>query len=214
MSLPDYSEWLTEERLQVEEKAWLEAGFHKVYARELDEALGRSIAPVILELGCGIGLVPHELIDGRLRPCGYYAVDSNDRCLQKAYYRNKEVIQYVQADIRKLVWNLDAFDIPQPYVVCSFAVLKHFALDEVVDLLGRILTLAPVAVFSIPISLGDFRDDGVEFHHSWMNLNCLENMIEIADKEIVRRSTLEGEVLERIESEQEVIFTCRTKSPT
>jgi phospholipid N-methyltransferase len=212
MSLPDYSEWLTDERLQVEEQAWLEAGFHKVYAREVDEALGRSIAPVVLELGCGVGLVPEELIKARHRPVVYYGVDRNFRCACAARWRNPAVT-VIDEDIRDILSSADLeeeFAIPQPYLVCSFAVLKHFDIHESISLIQGILTLSPVSVFSIPVTFGLHKNDGLEFNHTWLNFDTVKGLIGKARKSITRMSTLEGDVIESLESEREVIFSCST----
>lgn len=211
--LPDYSEWLTYERLSVEEKAWFKAGFHKVYARDIDDALGRSIAPVVLELGCGIGLVPYELIIGRGRPTAYYGVDANLGCIQKARSRSGDMVEFIQEDIRDVLSSSDLdkdFMIPAPYLVCSFAVLKHFDIHESIALIQGILSRSSVSIFSIPVTGGEHKNDGTEFNHTWLNFDTVKGLIRSSKKNITRTSTLTGEPLND-QLEQEVIFTCIPK---
>lgn len=215
MNLPDYSEWLSvEDRLAVEEKAWLEAGYHKVYAEAVDRALGRSISPVVLELGCGIGLVPQELILGRSRPCVYYGADMNDECLQMARRRNRGVVEFLKADIRRIAASHDIeedFRIATPFLVCSFAVLKHFELIESHNLIRCILHMAPKVIFSIPISK-DPRNDGTEFNHSWHDWYVVLGLIDSAGKIVERTTDLHGNEVDGDPEEIEVVLSCMDRS--
>lgn len=210
MGLPDYSTWLTDERLAAEEKAWLEAGFHKVYAEVVDRALGRSMAPVVLELGCGIGLVPKELICVRNRPCVYYGVDANLECVRRARIRNMGVADFIEADIRDITMESDleeSFSVPRPYLVCSFAVLKHFAVKELCELLARIVRMAPRAIFSIPVAT-QLNNDGIEFNHSWLTWSALNSIIGGAGKLIDRMTDLQGNEVKDEPTGIEVVISC------
>jgi SAM-dependent methyltransferase len=206
--LPDYSEWLTHERFKTECEAWHNASFHQVYAEAVEKTLGRSLAPVVLELGCGIGLVPAEL-RARSRPVVYYGVDANLYCLQEARRTNPEH-SFIEADIRDVVHSTDLeddFDIPQPWLVCSFAVLKHFAVQEARELLERIIRMSSVSVFSIPVDK-ESHNDGVEFEHSWLDWLTLNSIIGRADKLIDRMTDLDGTEVSDEPTGIEVVISC------
>lgn len=167
---PDYSAWLTPERVAVEETAWAEARFYEEAAAAITALAPRRV----LELGCGTGWVPTCLPP----EMGYLGVDANPHCLARAREKNPRR-PFVQDDIRTFIPTVP-FDL-----VCAFAVLKHFALAEWVDIVTRILSMAPAAIITMPIA-SEEREDAFEFPHVWVTKETLRDTIKRAGHAIVR----------------------------
>jgi len=160
----DYSTWLTAKRLRREEWIWGRHKFYHRYAAAVQNLLEREEygdVREVLEFGGGTGLVPTRLDGlaqaGRLRR--YTIVDINPGCLTLARKRHaKRPWVTVQAgDIRSLR--------PTVPLVCGFAVLKHFRIEEWQRLFVQLFEEARCGLFSMPIAEACI-DDGVEFTHT------------------------------------------------
>lgn len=175
--LPDFSEWLTDERIAVEEKAWAETEQYKRNASQVLKMVHRLAAPfpTVLELGCGSGWVPFGLGD----VVRYLGVDKNSELIRLCYLRNPYDAKFHLSDIREVTPDVleSLLGVRCADIVCSFAVLKHFGLYEWREIFERMLRLGNHGVFQMQISDEASIDDGTEYHHTWLNkdevLGCI-----------------------------------------
>jgi SAM-dependent methyltransferase len=181
---PDYSDYLTQDRISIEESAWEESKLYQRNAGNILTAaslfsLGDSFK--LLEIGCGSGWVPTLLPPSIV----YVGMDKNNDLLNLARAKNSRDRIFIPCDLR------DAY----PYhranadLVCSFAVLKHFSLEEFPEIFCRMLRFGPCGVFNIQTSL-DARDDGTEFHHTWISLPMITDALQSEGKVIVHSELL------------------------
>lgn len=178
----DYADWLTPERLLVEEVAWAKSAEYVEYAAALDRV--RALDPdvkVIAELGCGTGWVPGALSKD-LQPIQYIGIDKNPHCLNIARRKNRmhTWALFEQHELRDIA---PAFD-----VVCAFAVLKHFNLDEWDALFKRWFTACDWAVFTVPLAKVS-TEDGTEFTHTWRTMADVTALLNGMNKRVVWQST-------------------------
>jgi SAM-dependent methyltransferase len=158
--LPDYSEYLTPERLAHEDNVWADVKYYNVYADLIGSAiLIGSATPYIrsvVEFGCGTGYVATCLP----KTVEYLGIDANRGCVLRAIDRNamRPQITFVHADIRTAqVEDVD--------VSCAFAVLKHFGLHEWDNIVKCVLRPGRNSVFTIPPATDTDYDDGVDYPH-------------------------------------------------
>jgi trans-aconitate methyltransferase len=173
----DYSEWLTPERLGVEESAWAGAGLHLTYVAHI--SLLRSKFPIysILEMGCGTGWVPSQLTPD----VKYVGIDKNHKALELATKKNLISRSFVDSDIRH-------FDSKESAdLVCSFAVLKHFSLEEWDYIFDKMVRFAPIGLFTMSVA-NENRDDGTEFHHTYITPERLAQALERNRKKLLYKT--------------------------
>jgi len=169
MRLPDFSEYLVGDKLLKEEEDWSETKHYEKYAEIIMTAtklfdLGKSFT--LLELGCGSGWVP-TMLDNSIT---YFGVDKNEALLEMARKKNNDERIFFRQDIRKFKMS------PRADVVCSFAVLKHFGLDEWEDIFRRMLRMGRYGAFSIQVTYKkEPFDDGIDYHHVWVTEDMIEN---------------------------------------
>jgi SAM-dependent methyltransferase len=175
----DYAAWLTQERLEIEERLWAECRYYEWYATAILELGPTSV----VELGCGTGWVPYVLPASTK----YVGVDSNAQCVNLARAKNPGRL-FVEMDLRRFRPQT-AFDI-----VCAFAVVKHFALDEVGLILQHMGRCGRLLVFTVPPAEEDF-DDGVEFPHIHLSSSSLARLVQSAGRRIVTSRLLPNEEL-------------------
>jgi len=186
--LPDYSMWLTRERVAVEDALWSDP--EKATWPYFVEAIARFMPPVkrpsVVEFGCGTGLVAHAL-SGKVV---YLGVDANAECIEKARERNALTSNaFFLGDIRKAS-PLREFDLS-----CAFSFLKHFAAHEWTDILGKVLKPGLVSVFSV-IMGPEVKDDGVEYPHLQVTQQLLHDAVYKAEHRIMDQYALPwGEVM-------------------
>lgn len=163
--LDDYSKWLTKDRLLAENAAWEQDRYFEKYA-----AAAVLIQPnVVLEVGCGAGLIPREM--KRLNwPGFYFGMDANLGCLRLAHHNNPG-LPFVYDDIRTFSWN------GQADLVCCFAVLKHFGLHEWDAVFEKVLSLGQNVLFTMSLAEKDF-DAGDEFHITSVTVDHLTSAVE------------------------------------
>jgi len=186
VSRPDYSEWLTPERLAIEEKAWGDPATRTWpwFTDAIIAAAKRTPIQSIIEFGCGTGWVPQNLTG-----FNYVGVDANQRCIRLAEEKNP-TRSFVLADTRTFEFAEEMYDL-----VCAFSFFKHFALDEWSDVVRRVLEFGVNGLFSVPIAAAD-KDDGTEFPHVWVTKERIEIVVESAEHRIVQMTPLPwGETL-------------------
>lgn len=197
MSLPDYSTWLTHDRLGKEETSWASAKLHLTYAAHI--ALLRSRFPIyhILELGCGTGWVPTQLTPD----IEYVGFDKNEEALALARLKNLSARHFVIGDVRGLTKE-GLNPLISPDLVCSFAVLKHFGLDEWNSIFDKMVCLAPLGLFTMSLAKEN-RDDGVDFHHVWITEEWLNEALERNGRNLLYSTRAwQGETWERKTGEE------------
>jgi SAM-dependent methyltransferase len=198
----DYSEWLTHAQIGVEETAWASARFHLTYAAHI--MLLRSRYPIfkVLEIGCGTGWVPTQFgsdID-------YVGVDKNQQVLDLAKSKNIASRSFVKADIRYM-GSVGA----DPDLVCAFAVLKHFSLEEWDEIFDKMVSFGPLGLFTMNVATEN-RDDGVDFHHTWVTRERLSAAIERNGFDLLYTTIVwQGETWEK-KTGEEWLFAVRRRS--
>jgi len=166
---PDYSEWLTPERLEEEERQWADprlctwpifVGWIRHVAREVE-------IQSVIEYGCGTGWTPSRLSES----FHYIGVDANLNCLMRAMQRNPGRM-FVYADVRKQ--HVLTFDL-----ACAFSFLKHFGLHEWDEVVAQVLRHGRYGLFTMPVG-PETKDDGVEFPHVWVTEDRLRAAVNMA----------------------------------
>jgi len=168
----DYSEWLTPERLAEEERLWAEVAIYKLYAAETFKLVRSLNLKALIEVGCGTGWLPTALPP----TLEYTGVDANAECLRLAQQKTTQL--FVQADVRNFYW-------PERPLVVSFAMLKHFALFEWAEILGKVLALGRNALFTMNVGASDEDDFQHGFPHTWVSDATLREAIRAAGHELV-----------------------------
>lgn len=183
----DYADWLTPERLEVEERLWARDKVYERYANGIRRLASQYPIRNVVELGCGTGWVPTAL--DTLELADYACIDRNPGCLALARQKNAERawVRVIDMDIRTAS--------PVGGLVCSFAVLKHFRLPEWEGLFRRIFSGAEYGLFTMPIA-DRSMEDGVEFTHTWLSESDLAAALSAAGHVELWRDTTD--VLEPI----------------
>jgi predicted RNA methylase len=157
----DYADWLTPERLEIEEGHWASERMYERYAGAIRRLIrdGNDIR-TILEFGAGTGWVPSVLDDLPLDK--YVCVDRNPGCVAKAHQRNAQRVAWVQVRSMEI---RDLRPFPGEYdLVCGFAVLKHFRVEEWQQLFVQLFASSRFGLFSMPLARRTV-DDGIEHTH-------------------------------------------------
>ena len=177
---PDYSVWLDDpQHLAAEELAW---GFNqesKAYALWVKRIIDSKHASSVLELGCGTGWVPLQMATLGVKNIRYTGVDGSAGCVKLA--RTKTTYPFIHADLRTL--ELTPVDI-----VCSFAVLKHFALHEWDAVVAKVLRHGKHGIFTMNVGR-DFDDFGFGFPHTTVSLVHLREAVWKAGHEVLSVET-------------------------
>ena len=178
----DYSEYLTPELLELEERGWAE-GFHN---RKMADMVVRLCAEhglkTVIEMGCGTGWVPSFLPE----QLSYTGVDKNQGCLDRAVAKNGPDRVFVREDIR-------GYTGPQRDLVCSLSVLKHFRPEEWREVFLKIMSLGRYACFTMSIG-PKIVNDGVAFPHTYIRREDLERSLALAGKTLTYEERLTPDV--------------------
>lgn len=183
MVLPDYSTWLTPERLEIEERLW-EGGLRTwpTFVAAIERVQSAAAIRSVIEFGCGTGWV-----GAALPQLAYTGVDANAGCIAAAQQRNPGA-QFIRSDIRTVV-------APAKDLACAFSVLKHFGLLEWDAILGTILGHGVHGLFSMRVG-SENTDDGTEFPHVQVTSARLESAVSAAGHAIQWTEALPwGEVM-------------------
>jgi SAM-dependent methyltransferase len=188
----DYADWLTPERLAVEEAAWAQSATAARYAAGVRRLVLWNGVHAVTEFGCGTGLVPQHLDDlaAADQLMRYVLVDRNEGCLAKARERNAGRLWWVEIE------HMDIRDLhPMTPLVCGFATLKHFALDEWENVFARLFARAQFGLFTVALS-GQAHEDGVEYTHTWLDEGRLADALRrVSHHELWREHFVPGEPL-------------------
>jgi hypothetical protein len=176
--LPDYSEFLNQEGvLQHIEEEWLKnKHIHEAQAKVVNKVLEYNKGSSLIEIGCATGNLA-SLINSE----DYLGIDKNPGCIGMASDKNKGK-KFICEDVR-------TFTHKPFYVVCAFAIMKHFGLHEWDEILSKLVKLSDkYVIFDMPLAF-DFKtiDDGElhGHHHVWMNEEELRARIMKAGLSIV-----------------------------
>lgn len=182
MTFPDYSEYLNQpDMLEYIESEWLRnTHIHEEQADFVNKVIKNYKLNSVLEIGCATGNAAM-----RIECKEYTGIDKNEECLKLAREKNPGKT-FVYADVREYAGTFN--------LVCIFATLKHFSLEELPAIFERLKLLGKYLVFDIPIA-EEVVDDGTEYHHVWLSR---EGLLELVG---------EGKILaENHSNEKEPIF--------
>lgn len=140
----EWENWDKGEIARSVDKYWcgdsLEAEWRKVLVRDIEAEIGRGTS--ILEVGCGSGLIYHEMLKRRIVTTkSYIGGDVSQKMLEIARGR------FPQTSFSHLdIFNLPYSDKSQPNVIC-ISVLQHLphyaeAVKELIRITGRRLYIA------------------------------------------------------------------------
>lgn len=186
---PDYSKWLTPERLAEEDRLW-ESDYTRTwpdFIRAIERVTTWTNVRMMIEFGCGTGWVAkHISLDWF-----YLGVDANADCIAKAKERNPDrQNSFLCGDIRRIKLPRQKLDLS-----CAFSVMKHFALEEWDEVLATVLVPGRWGLFSIPIADTCF-DDGTEFPHVHITEERILQAVKDADRQVYSIDPLPwGEVM-------------------
>jgi trans-aconitate methyltransferase len=189
-ALPEYSIWLDEAKIKVEEAAWES----NKWLHERQYSIVRSCIEdfkinSIFEVGCGTGRLAKHIPD----EISYMGFDINPGCISMARYRNPKKT-FVNADIRRNTPTID-YDL-----AVSFAMFKHVRLEDWDRTLKRLLSCAKFTVISQPFADRDI-DNGTEFTHVLITEERLRRVAEEAKCDVVW--------IQREKPEEEILFKRR-----
>lgn len=205
---PDVSEILRGERLKREEAVWLDQRRHVGYADEVRRTCAKFDTRCVVEVGCGTGLLPEQFAD--MEKIVYIGIDSNPEAISIARAHNPSVTgrarQFIEQDIR-VVRIGDGFT---DGVVCCFATLKHFYIDEWADILCKVLALGRVGLFSIQTA-AEHADNGsiTEGHNTWVTDQELANAIASSGHREVHRKCVWVGAWQGVDGKEWIITTER-----
>ncbi len=181
MKFPDTSEWYTPERALQEEVQWLLHGRHRKLMDDLLGPLlkGKTVEEVV-ELGCGSGILAGMLPEG----VGYLGVDANAWFIGRAKMRCREKHHYILGDARTLP------KIKVYHLAMAWDFLKNFAPEEWSSLLGKLLSLAPLAAFNVQEVDGAGFDVGTEYHQTFVTAADVRLALARGGHEVLSRTVL------------------------
>lgn len=207
--LPDYSAFLTINNILYVDKEWvrsrakLTARYFAAVSRILGDSKGSKN---ILEIGCGSGLLAEDLTSSYI----YTGLDANHLCIEKTRerldargYKGKYTL--IEQDVRKFL-----AESKRVYAnKCAFAVLKHFSLHELEDIIRGLLRGTTNFIFSMPITEGEAYDNGTEFHHVFVPVSFLTHICEdtghvlqLLDDSDIEHIYVASRVLDKVVSEK------------
>jgi SAM-dependent methyltransferase len=179
-----YDEWLTADRLAIEDRHWQDSPSLRAAAEQVAAMLpsgGR-----ILEIGCGTGWVPYHLKAIGLTRFDYTGVDASPLCLELARERNRGR-RFIQARAESFAADLeDEFD-----VICAVAFFKHVRLADWSALLSKLLRNSKRSLFAQTLAESPREDADTPFIHAWQSIENLEFVLAAAGHRLVRPSRRE-----------------------
>lgn len=172
--LPDYSQWLTPERVAQEEQTWADPALATwpYFVRGIKRICDRTAISSVIEFGCGTGWVAQGLPS----QITYLGIDANSWCLERARQRCPHRT-FILADVRDAAGG-DAD------LVCAFSFLKHFGFGEWDAVVKKVLSRGRLGLFSIPLASEDW-DAGIEFPHVWVSNERMTNAVQGAGHRVL-----------------------------
>lgn len=200
---PDYSEWLTPKRLEIEEAYWERDKLYVGFADAIIEVCDIYAITSVIELGCGTGWVATQLPSS----LNYTGLDANIWCIRAALKKDRELWAngrerraWLLSDIRDFCTG--SIEDGRVYeLVCAFSVFKHFNLVEWDDVVSGVLQYGKHGLFTIPI--GERGDNGTEFPHVTVSIEMLEHAVRRGGHRIVSI---------RPQSTKEVLVTTKVRA--
>ena len=164
MKLPDYSEYLNRpDMLDWIESEWLRnEHIHNAQADFANTVITDLGIKSVIEIGCATGNLAK-----RITCEDYLGVDKNESCIKLAREKNPGK-KFMVADIRSFKGKAD--------LVCAFAILKHFSLEELPVIIKKLMGMGSYFIFDVPIS-EKTQDDGTEHNHVWLTVKDMEKML-------------------------------------
>lgn len=176
-NLPDYSEWLTNDRLEIEESLWATHPNNKIMADVVLDLCSKYEINSMIEFRCGTGWIPTFLPS----TLDYLGVDKNPMCIEKAQAKNPSR-KFALCDIRD-------FEPVSKDLVCSLSFLKHIGLNEWEVQFKKLIGMGKYSCFTMNIS-NEAMDDGTEFPHSWVSMELIESYLSDINHSIISTDKL------------------------
>lgn len=146
--MPDYTEYLTPERLAVEDEAWSRTRHYARNGQAVLDALARLKYPgSVVEFGAGTGWLARYILPHVTK---YLGVEKHAAAvnLARERVRRSERATLLCSDVREFSVPPRSYD-----VACAFAFLKHFGEPEWRVILRKLLSCAAhLAVFEVNVS--------------------------------------------------------------
>jgi len=185
----DLCDWWTRERIEEEEAVWQRDQFFVQYANDVRDFMRKHKLKSVTELGCGSGHVARELAN---------------EFSYRGYDGSKLMIEFAQ-EIHPgfLFKTLDIRLLPIPRIksdlVCSFAVLKHFSLQDWKEILTKMLSAGKYGMIQVQLRVRGFEsiEDGFfgdEVRHSWINIDEMCQAVVDAGHEVLELRISEKDV--------------------
>ncbi len=183
--LPDISEYYQGDRAAHEEAEWNRVQRYRPNLDELLHIIAQEKILSIVEIGCGSGIIATQLP----WQVQYLGIDANDTFLELARKKNHEGRKFVKKDVREVTreWLQQEYGTFDMVLCLSF--LKHFGLHEWHEIVWRILSLTPLALFEVQHANTDY-DDGIEYHHVYTRVDFTRGIIGAAGHDIVSQKEI------------------------
>ena len=180
MKYPDVSEVLRGETLLKEDDTWIRLIHEK---QHLVESLSRVYPNSILEIGCGTGIYAGMLAK-KFPKAIYTGVDANPEALAIARRRNPD-LKFIQADFRDVEMLNGEWDL-----VCAHAFLKHFDLENWMELFPKFLSLGYMAQFDMQTAAETINDGSPSFGNNlWVADNLFNETFVASGHKIISYET-------------------------
>lgn len=168
MEKRDLHEWWNTERIAAEDDVWLRQRRFVQYAQRVIAVMDKYNLKSVLELGCGMGYVGNELHNKGFE---YTGTDGSKLMIDLARKRHPDLNFHV-ANIR----NLDEYGAD---LVCSFAVLKHFSVNDWPKALRCMLACSWTALIQVQtVTVPTYADDTYpDVNHIWINDEKLQSEV-------------------------------------
>ncbi len=171
MPAPDYSDWLTEDRLFGIEKEWA-----AMDRSELIAEIEKHDPKTVVEFCCGTGWIPF----GLSKDIEYHGFDSNLGCLALAREKNTEDSRgFTHANVIGLTYHAVTD------MALALSCLKHFTLADWDRVYGTVLDAGLVTLCSVYLADEDREDKGFEFPHTAISREHLERVLSRHGHEII-----------------------------
>ncbi len=175
MPAPDYSEWLTAERLVQIEKDW--AAMDRV---GLIAAIMKHEPKTVVEFCCGTGWIPK----GLPKDVEYHGFDANPHCLTLARQKNQDETRgFTRANVIELTYHAVTD------MALAFSCLKHFTLADWDAVYGLILRAGRRTLTSIFRGV-EREDESHGFPHTRVSMERVERVVDAHGHRIVDIFTL------------------------
>lgn len=148
-----------------------------LYADQINRICRIYGLKTVLEVGCGCGYVPLHMDKNLI----WEGMDGFQGCVDEAKKNNP--------NSTVVVGDLRSFRHSEVDLACSFAVVKHFYLDEVENILKRIISLGRYSMNTVQCSntvdAEDSEASGNPNPHNWLSTPTVEKIVKSAGHEII-----------------------------